>query len=95
MIKFTDGTEISQEEAAHLIEAEGRLIRNLWCNSKNERCVTGVIEDWHHDGLLVKSQRVMIFDPLCKIQKINDAFEGTPEERAVYMAAWLRMQEGT
>ena len=94
MIKFMDGTEISWEEAARMIEAEGRLITKFWCNSKNERCATGVIEDWFYGEFCVKSKGGFQTQLACQIQKANDEFAGTPEERAVYMAQWLRSQEG-
>lgn len=93
MIKFTDGTEISWENAAGMIEAEGRVFTDLWCSTKNERCATGVIEGWRYNNGSFETHRTMLLSSLDSIIGTNDGFEGTPEERAVYMAEWCRRQD--
>ncbi len=89
MITFTDGTEISWEGAAVLVEAEGRLIHSPWRNAQGERCAAGVLEEWTGVGRF-RSRGIIGAAPIIKA---NEAFVGTPEARAVYMAGWLRKQD--
>lgn len=90
MITFTDGTEISWEEAAGLIEAEGALITTLWYDSDGQRCVVGVLENWTKNGSYKTDRNMKGGNGL---MSANDLFLGTPEARAVYMAAWCRAQD--
>ena len=88
MIKFTDGTEITWEEAAGMIEDEGRLIpKSTW--TSEGRCVWGVLGNAQKGSTpkIIKDR-----DLLSKLITSNNKFVGSPEERAMYMAAWCRAQ---
>lgn len=88
MIKFRDGTSITNEEAAQLFETEGRLIQNYVSNAEG-RCALGVIEDFAPIGLFPRRPLVKA-ESLRSMITANNEFEGTPEERAAYMAGWMR-----
>ena len=78
------------EEAAVLIEAEGRLGAGKYFGEDGCRCVIAVLEDMTTG---YKRRRYIGWMPgikLVQAQYANDAFEGTPEERCVYMATWFR-----
>ena len=100
MIKFDDGTVISWNKAAQMIEAEGRLITGELLNPDG-RCAMGVIGDFK-TPLYSENRKTRVtmrrFDsPLATtirpMVEANNTFMGTPEQRAVYMAAWCRAQE--
>lgn len=97
MITFDDGTAISWEEAAQKIEAEGRLIAHDLVSPEG-RCVLGVLGNFTHNDF-ENNPKVNPDTPNWMTQfnsmvSTNNTFSGTPEERAVYMAGWLRNQEG-
>ena len=92
LITFTDGTEISWEEAAQKIEAEGSIHQTEGFGNEYGRCAGGVLMDWRlpyrigPQGYIQKPE----FE---RIVEASVGFEGTPEERATVMAAWCREQE--
>lgn len=96
MIKFDDGTEISWEEAAVMIEAEGRLISDKLINDSGERCVVGVLSGAESLSPRIVKRRYSADpdddSPFDRMIQENNFFQGTPEERAVYMAGWMRAQ---
>lgn len=92
---YADGSTISWEGVARLIELEGRIAKGVLFDQKSgegagghygDRCVVGVILDIQDDRsygqLITKFMRWMM--------DISDQFEATPEERADYMAKWCR-----
>ncbi len=96
MIKFHDGTEITWEEAARMIEAEGRIGTGVWVDATGLRCTSAVIRNI--TGPRGTNSNLRTFDPPegsaeYQISIANDGFVGTPKERAVYMAEWLRAQD--
>ena len=88
MIKFDDGTEITWEEAARMIEAEGLIYQTKGYGDEFGRCSLGVLQGWTPDYHL--DRLLPIGGPGRDIVEASETFEGTPEERCVYMAAWLR-----
>ena len=78
---------ITYEEAARMVEAEGRLGTDTLINSLTKlRCVVSVVRNFT-GNLDVLSP----YEPvLVGAMGANDEFVGTPEERATYMAAWFR-----
>ena len=80
------------EEAAKLIEAEGRLGAGQLFAPNGDRCASAVIANakpsWW-DSTQLSAVRIKGIAS-GEIDRINDAFEGTPEERCTYMAAWFR-----
>jgi hypothetical protein len=87
MIKFRDGPSITNEEAAQLIEAEGRLGAEIFVTQNRLRCAVGVIEDWTYAPYFTNTRQMISRDPVIVV---NDPFEGTPEERCAHMAAYFR-----
>lgn len=88
MIEFTDGTTITCEEAAQLIEAEGQVGIGDFAGP-HYRCSLGIIEGWAHETQ--ESTRTVLGMSIRQGAVQNgDAFEGTPEERSVFMAAYFR-----
>lgn len=90
MIEFDDGTSLTYEAAAQLIEAEGRLGVYSAVAKNGDRCVGGVLIDaeWRE---MPSNWKRMAFDPLSsRMIRENNRFAGTPEERAVHMAQWFR-----
>ena len=87
------------EEAAQLIEAEGRLGRGQFFDPMTgNRCAIAVVANlkpprwgtWSSGW--PRKLRAAKVDGITRgtTSPANDAFEGTPEERCVYMAAWFR-----
>ncbi len=89
MITFTDGTEMSWEEAAVKIEAEGRVIADLIYWNEGGRCSVAIIGNYQGPCIWDRQLERGIHD---RISDESELFKGTPEERAVYMAAWCRKQ---
>ena len=89
MLEFTDGTSISYEDAAQLMEKEGELILG-WYNLGGERCALGVLYNTtnrHHHKRRLSSYGLAI-----EIATVNNNFEGAPAQRCEYMARWFREQ---
>jgi len=91
MITFDDGTTMTWEEAAVLVEAEGSVYQTGGFGDECGRCTVGILIDWTPTfrigthGYLNDSRENDIINA-------SEEFEGTPEERAVFMAAWFRTQ---
>jgi len=89
MITFSDGTTMTFEEAAQLMEEEGRLgTVVLYDLHSHLRCVLGVLGNITEES---RSSHIPYkINIVSDIWLANDTFKGTPEERAVYMAQWFR-----
>lgn len=95
MIKFTDGTGISWEEAAQIIETEGRLITGTVYDENAERCIYGVLCGYGATENIRQIDGEGMFQAgISGMISVNNTFDGTPEERCAYMAAWLRARDG-
>jgi len=95
MIHFTDGTSITFEQAAQMMEEEGALTRGVYFNAVN-RCAIGVLENIQiGDMSFTPERRIKLRGSSFAIDLFtaNDSFEGTPEQRAAYMAEWFRSLE--
>ncbi len=92
MIKFIDGSTMTHEEMAQAFEAEGRLIVGVLVDTNGLRCAAGVIGDYV--TALGPGKRGFTLDDhlgiVGNMVQENNAFIGTPEERAAHMAAWMR-----
>jgi hypothetical protein len=84
MIHFRDASSITNEEAAVLMETEGRLGRGRSIDNNGLRCGAGVLV---HSGEL---GRWPFLEKPSAVVGPNDAFDGTPEERCTHMAAFFR-----
>lgn len=84
---------ITYEEAARMVEAEGRLARYSMCDFDGLRCAAGVIRKARRNGgfpTILSYDEYNNLPDAFWVTNANDAFDGTPEERATYMAAWFR-----
>lgn len=101
-IQFINHPSISYKEAAQLIRREGRLTTHFFTRTVHSgrfigqclRCASGVIEDWKIDNLDHKTIIHTSIQPFfhkyhLSLIAINDAFKGTEEERAEYIAELL------
>ena len=89
MIKFDDGTEITWEEAAVMIEEEGSIYQTEDFGNGFGRCAVGVLIDWappYHVG----SHGYINYPH--EIIHAGEEFKGTAEERCTFMAGWMRAQ---
>lgn len=83
------------EEAAQTIEREGKLITMKLLDDNGDRCALGVLGEFNKsndgwmEGARADNGYVEIIEELISV---NNSFEGTLEERAVHVAAWLRGQ---
>ena len=93
MIRFTDGTSLTGEEAAQLVESEGRLITDHLINPDGERCAGGVLVGSTQENEWPRHLSIGHYVFWSRLIDANHDFQGTPEERAVYMAQWLRNQD--
>ena len=101
MIHFSDGHSITFEEAAQLVEKEGRLGNVILIDNYGLRCLIGVLVDFKDSSdqisaycKIVKVGNKEGVEGLNRLWMLSDTFRGTPEERAIYVAAQLRtMQE--
>ncbi len=92
MITFLDGSTMTDEEMAQTFEAEGRLIVGVLVDHNGDRCAAGVIGDYATSyGPGKRSFPVDAhLNVVSNMVRENNAFIGTPEERAAHMAAWAR-----
>ena len=93
-LEYTDGSSITLEEAAALIEAEGKLITVVFGDSLGRRCLTAVLENRRGQGTfharrLSHESNIWLSLHGVYIQD-NDYFVGTPEARAAHFAARFR-----
>ena len=104
-VQFLNGTTKTLKELAEEIEAEGRLGRGEWYSpSTGLRCTLGVIEQVtgiSYEGRPVRERelgwggmRRLFFEVGASLSNLNDDFEGSPEERCVYIAGLLRSAAG-
>ena len=94
MFITTTGERFTGHALAALIRKEGRLITGPYINvSTGERCTLAVIDDYQPDYPRLAA-RFWEIDPYPAYRAVhgtsyvsdNEAFLGTPEERAEYMA---------
>lgn len=95
MFQFTDGTTLTNREAAELVRREGELIPHRLRNERGQRCVSGVIMDYQGDDS--EKDYDWTFHPWGSLMPMvdeNNRFEGTPAERCEHMAVWLEELPG-
>ena len=97
-LEYTDGTSITLEEAAALIEAEGVLIQGWYCNPNGRRCLVGVLDGWGktHPYTRQKTQQTMAWLASHNLSsRDNDRFKGTIISVFSDEAAFVRFGEGS
>lgn len=95
MIKFTNGTSITNQQAAALIRREPYgLIAHMLIDAQGHRCALGVLlGSTHGDSCPISvAEESMV---LCKrMVRTNNGFHGRPEERREVMAQWFEKLPG-
>ena len=82
---------------ADLILAEGRLGTLRYCDQDMLRCASGVIGDWRWTGEGYNRKRLIACFRAygsywhTSMSMDNDGYDGTPEERCLYMAERVRV----
>ena len=93
-LEYTDGTSITLEEAAALIEAEGRLAVGSFSKDNGARCLFGALEGWspsqdRRDRRLSRNSEFYLNNRGLGIRD-NDDFKGSMKARAAHFAARFR-----
>lgn len=98
IINFTDGSSITTQQAADLIRAEGELGSLFLVTRAGLRCAMGVIQNAYlspadterypvnQRPMTFMSERELKAELGESVHRLNDAFTGTPAQRAEYMA---------
>ena len=87
MIHFKDGGRMTWAEAARKVRAEGKLYQGRLYSSNGERCAWGVITDANIGYFHLVSTAMMNEAQQHGVATdANDNYDGTPEQRAEYMA---------
>ena len=95
IIYFIDGTTITTQEAADLVEKENKLGCNNFIDKEGLRCVFGVIGDWSlftpdAHGKMARKKSIRALEHYKVSVQNNDTFVGTPEERCQEFVKRLR-----
>ena len=95
MFMFTDGTKLTNAQAAALIRAEPwGLLQGSLVDLYGHRCAGGVVIGSTTTKLYTKTLYVRRSDSLWEAMvKENNAFIGTPAERREHMAIWFEKRE--
>ena len=99
-IEFNDGTFMSYEQAAKLIQKEGKLTVGPYIDRKGLRCANAVLEN--HRACDNCIEPVRCYTPLrdrrivdqwfsfCLHAQCDRPLEETPEERCTRVVVWVR-----